>query len=220
MGSSQGHPGSHVTRPQAREHPALPAAGGPAWNRPPRTSRGTLDLRPPNCRRMTLLGFLVAVLFFSFLAALQHREFPGQGSDLNPGCNLSHSCRNARSLTHCARPEANLHPSAPKMLPIPPHHSRKPDSVVLSHLARVIRQGSPRTRTQRPGEGAEGTNRAREPLYYIPQQNHRATAPPGRKQDNVLTRASPGDQLGNRQQYLRPSQARKHSCAFFFFFFF
>ena len=41
--------------------------------------------------------FLTFYFFFSFLAALQHMEFLGQGSDPNPGCD------NSRSLTHCAR---------------------------------------------------------------------------------------------------------------------
>ena len=31
-------------------------------------------------------------------------EFPDQGSDPSCSCKLSHSCGNARSLTHCARP--------------------------------------------------------------------------------------------------------------------
>ena len=31
-------------------------------------------------------------------------EFPGQGSDLSYSCDLSHSCGNTRSLTHCAGP--------------------------------------------------------------------------------------------------------------------
>ena len=32
-------------------------------------------------------------------------EFLGQESDLSRSCYLIHSCNNARSLTHCARPE-------------------------------------------------------------------------------------------------------------------
>ena len=42
--------------------------------------------------------------FFSFLAALWHMEFPGQGSDLSHGCILSHSCSSTGSLTHCTGP--------------------------------------------------------------------------------------------------------------------
>ena len=30
-------------------------------------------------------------------------EFLGQGPDPSHSCDLSHSCSNARSLTHCAR---------------------------------------------------------------------------------------------------------------------
>ena len=42
--------------------------------------------------------------FFSpFLAAPGHMELPGQGLDLNCSLDLSHSCGNAGSLTHCAR---------------------------------------------------------------------------------------------------------------------
>ena len=41
---------------------------------------------------------------FSFLTTPQHMEFPGQGSDPSRGCNLSHSCSNTGSLTHCAGP--------------------------------------------------------------------------------------------------------------------
>ena len=43
-------------------------------------------------------------LFFFplFLAALQHIEFPYQGSDPSHSFNLHHCCGNAMSLTHCA----------------------------------------------------------------------------------------------------------------------
>ena len=42
--------------------------------------------------------------FLIFLAAPQHIELPGQGSDLSCICNLHCSCGNTRSLTPCARP--------------------------------------------------------------------------------------------------------------------
>ena len=42
-------------------------------------------------------------IFFFFLAAQWHREFPGQGSDLSCSYELNHSWDNTRSLTHCAR---------------------------------------------------------------------------------------------------------------------
>ena len=48
--------------------------------------------------------FFFFFFFFSFLAALRHMEFPGQGSDPSHICSLHCSCSNARSLTHCARP--------------------------------------------------------------------------------------------------------------------
>ena len=54
---------------------------------------------------------------FFFLAVLRHMEFPGQGSDPSHNCNLSHSCSNAGSLTHCAR--LRIKPSTPTMPPIP-----------------------------------------------------------------------------------------------------
>ena len=41
-------------------------------------------------------------IFFS-LAALQHMEFPGQGSDPSHSCDLSHSCGNNGPLTHWAQ---------------------------------------------------------------------------------------------------------------------
>ena len=41
---------------------------------------------------------------FFFLAAPQHMEFPGQGSDLRHSHDLSHRCSITRSLTHCTRP--------------------------------------------------------------------------------------------------------------------
>ena len=51
--------------------------------------------------------------FFSFLAATQHMEFLGQGSD------PSHSCSNPGSLTHSARSgESNLHPRGSETVPI------------------------------------------------------------------------------------------------------
>ena len=42
----------------------------------------------------------VAVL--GSVAALQHMEFPGQGSNVSRRCDLCHSCGNAGSLIHCA----------------------------------------------------------------------------------------------------------------------
>ena len=37
-------------------------------------------------------------IYFPFLAASRHMEFPGQGSDLSCSCNLLHSCGNTRSF--------------------------------------------------------------------------------------------------------------------------
>ena len=42
--------------------------------------------------------------FPPFLAALQHMEFLGQGSDPSHICDLRHSCGKAGSAAHCARP--------------------------------------------------------------------------------------------------------------------
>ena len=42
--------------------------------------------------------------FFSFLAALWHLEFPGQGSDPSHSWDLQGSCSNVRSLNHCPGP--------------------------------------------------------------------------------------------------------------------
>ena len=41
--------------------------------------------------------------FFLFLVTLRHMEFLGQGSDPSHSQDLSCSCSNDRSLTHCAR---------------------------------------------------------------------------------------------------------------------
>ena len=45
----------------------------------------------------------ISFFFLSFLASLQRREFLGQGSDPSYSCDLSHTCGNTGSLTHCAR---------------------------------------------------------------------------------------------------------------------
>ena len=57
--------------------------------------------------------FFLFFCIFSFLAAPQHMEFPGQGSELNLSC----SCGNTRSLTGCAGQGWNLCPWSPEMLP-------------------------------------------------------------------------------------------------------
>ena len=59
--------------------------------------------------------------FLSFLATLQHMEFPGQGSDVNNSCDPYHSCGSAGSLTYCAGPGT---PNAPETLLISLSHSR------------------------------------------------------------------------------------------------
>ena len=73
---------------------------------------------------ITILGRWVLshfiILFYLFLAAPWHMELPGQGSDPSSSHNLSHSCGNAGSLTHCAR----------GWNPVLPHHHQ-------SHGARV-----------------------------------------------------------------------------------
>ena len=47
--------------------------------------------------------FLFLFFIFSFLAALQHMELPGQGSDLSHTHDLSYSWGNAGSLIYCFR---------------------------------------------------------------------------------------------------------------------
>ena len=49
-------------------------------------------------------SFPLFSFFFSFLASLQCMEFLDQLSGPSHSCDLSHSCGNARTLTHCARP--------------------------------------------------------------------------------------------------------------------
>ena len=59
----------------------------------------------------------------------RYMEFLGQGSDQSPGCNLSHGCGNAGSLTHCAWLGIEPVSNAPKMPLIPLCHSKNsPDS--------------------------------------------------------------------------------------------
>ena len=48
--------------------------------------------------------FYSFLFFFPFFGCHGHMGFQGQESDPSPGCDLCHSCGNAGSLTHCARP--------------------------------------------------------------------------------------------------------------------
>ena len=57
-------------------------------------------------------------------------EFPGQGSDLSCSCDLSRSCGNARSLTHCASPG------------IEPVSQCSPDAADLTELQLELRSQS------------------------------------------------------------------------------
>ena len=50
-----------------------------------------------------MLYELYISVFFYFITAPWHTEFPGQGSDLRHRCNLRWGYGNARSLTHYAR---------------------------------------------------------------------------------------------------------------------
>ena len=61
------------------------------------------------------------VCLFSFLAAPRHMEFMGQGSDPSHSHDLSHSCSNAGSLTHCGRP---------RIEPVTQHSQDSTDSIV------------------------------------------------------------------------------------------
>ena len=56
--------------------------------------------------------FLFFFFFFSFLAALRHMEFPGQGSDPSHHHNLSQICSNTRFLIHCAGASAPKTPQS------------------------------------------------------------------------------------------------------------
>ena len=73
----------------------------------------------------------VFYLFFSFLANPRHMEFLGQGSDPSHSVNPSHSCGNARSLTHCTRPGGRTCIPVLSRLPILLHHSRKSPKFIL-----------------------------------------------------------------------------------------
>ena len=57
------------------------------------------------CVSFSLCFFPLQIcIYICILASLQHMEFPGQGSYPSCTCDLHHSCGNAGSLTHCARP--------------------------------------------------------------------------------------------------------------------
>ena len=47
-------------------------------------------------------------LFFLFKPPLRIWKFPGQGSNQSWSSDLHHSCSNAVSLTHCARPGTEM----------------------------------------------------------------------------------------------------------------
>ena len=70
------------------------------------------------------LGFSF-LFFFSFFGRLATYGVWGQGLDPSYSHNLSCSCGDARFITCCTGLGwgLNLHPSAPKMPPIPLHHS-------------------------------------------------------------------------------------------------
>ena len=55
-------------------------------------------------------------------------------------CGLSHSCGNARFLTHYAGWGSNLHPSALKMLPIPLCHSENSEIVLVLRLKKYLQE--------------------------------------------------------------------------------
>ena len=61
------------------------------------------DPNPPKSISNWKMDVLFSVYLFVsfFFAALWHMEFLGQGSDVNHGCDLGHSCSNAGSLTCC-----------------------------------------------------------------------------------------------------------------------
>ena len=48
------------------------------------------------------LYWLIDHFYNCFIFKIFNFEFPGQGSDLSQSCDLSHSCGNTKSLTHCA----------------------------------------------------------------------------------------------------------------------
>ena len=91
--------------------------------------------------RKTILSWSLPP-FFNFLTALWHMEFLGQRSDPSHSCDLSFSGSNARPLTYCAGPGMNLHPSAPKTLPIILHHSRNSslyfDAAVWTEIKKLL----------------------------------------------------------------------------------
>ena len=71
------------------------------------------------------------ILFFVCLTAQRHVELPGWGSELSCSCDLSRSCGNARSLTHCA--ERGIKPASQRSqdVQIPLCHSGNSTVTVL-----------------------------------------------------------------------------------------
>ena len=55
-------------------------------------------------------------LFFSIFGRPAPYEFPDQGADPSHSLDLSHSCSNAESLTHCAWLGIKPCPGSPKSL--------------------------------------------------------------------------------------------------------
>ena len=82
-----------------------------------RPNKGSIKEKPTN-RRITI-NFLISSLYFDFVTffSFGHThgiwKFPGQEWNPSHSCDLCHSCSNAKSLTHCARP--GIEPTPPQI---------------------------------------------------------------------------------------------------------
>ena len=84
-------------------------------------------------------SFFFFLFFFFDHPAVYGAPQPGHGSDQSCNCYLRLLCGNG-SLTHCAVRESNLHPRAPKMPPIPLHHSRNSSKAILLASPKSVSQ--------------------------------------------------------------------------------
>ena len=62
-----------------------------------------IQVLPSSCIHCLIhhLSLSLSLFFFFFCYIQDIWKFLGQGSNLSCGCDLCHSCSNARSLTHC-----------------------------------------------------------------------------------------------------------------------
>ena len=105
----------------------------PATWPPPRRDNpeGLQTLLNDPRKTKTIPWLRIAILFFSFLAAPQHMESLGQGSDPSHSYDLRCSCSDTRSSTHCARLGIESASQHARRAEDTVHHSRNSRLVIL-----------------------------------------------------------------------------------------